>query len=619
MLECGYKLVSSAAHAASEAQVPAELVAPRGWATSLEELKHLVDWQASLGVNLFCPSAFEYTIAPRSAPSQFIQATYWPHYRILSDYAARLGCVLSQGSHSAQAAILCPVDEPGPQATSGRVHFSVELLCECLYLYCSALLRMHVDFDILGEDLIGGGFVSDQRLLLAGEGYELLILPPMQAVRYDTAVRIREFWEDGGKVVASPPLPCREAEGTRHREVKKMFEDMFGECRSNTDEPVPRDNVLLPAADAPADLIAGLTDGVSRLIKSEVSVRMGGEECGDITFLHRTTSREEVFFFSNNADGPREAQISIRCVGAPHMLNPETGNVTALPNCTQKGNRTILLHRFERHGSLLVMFNDEPALAVAQPLIEEGQEIPLSDEWEFVPRHGNSLTIHDWRLEMPIHGVSEQVCTASFEASFRPNDLMLVLEDCREEHAMLCVRVNGKPACEVAGRTPDGGFRCFNIAPLAVIGVNTVEIVSDMHCFPTETAKPRIVGAFSLDETGNVLCPPRDRIRTGSWTEQGYPFYSGAAVYAQTVTIPQFLRSQKVVIETERPADMVEFAVNSQSAGVRAWAPFQVDITRLVQPGENRIEITVTNSAANALLSDARPSGLLGATRIIVS
>ncbi len=66
---------------------------------------------ACLGVNFFCPDAFDYSLSGLQANqprSQFYQATYWRDYKHFADYAARLSYVLSQGKHKPQAALLRP-------------------------------------------------------------------------------------------------------------------------------------------------------------------------------------------------------------------------------------------------------------------------------------------------------------------------------------------------------------------------------------------------------------------------------------------------------------------------------------------------------------------------------
>ena len=41
--------------------------------------------------------------------------------------------------------------------------------------------------------------------------------------------------------------------------------------------------------------------------------------------------------------------------------------------------------------------------------------------------------------------------------------------------------------------------------------------------------------------------------------------------------------------------------VNGKRAGVRGWAPYEVDITRWVKPGRNRVEVEVCGSPRNLL------------------
>ncbi len=643
LLGCRYKLISSVAHTAGRTRALADLLASRGWATSLEQLKRTADWQASLGINLFCPNAFRYAAAGQRKAcvpsSQFYQATWWPHYRLFADYAARLGYMLSQGKHRAQVAILCPTNELPSDRSRGHQRPAAEQAYQCLHLYCNCLLQEHIDYDILSEESVIRTASIDQRLVLQGEHYELLILPPMTAIGHETAVKIREFCQDGGKLIGSALLPVEDSGGTRHEGVRQLFSDVFGKDPQDLQHGSEawrtatfnlEGNALLLQGDQPSDLVVALSANIRTLIRPEVSIRRGGTECHDVTFLHCAVGDEDVFFFSNHAGQPREAQISIRCNGAPHMLNPETGEITALPNCTQKGSRTVLLHRFERFGSLLLAFNDEPALAVARPLVEDGLDIILAEEWEFEPQQGNSLILHDWTLDIPGHGTDKHVYTASFACTFKPADLVLVLE----EHAKpetkrgianvdLSVFVNGKQAPKTTKHVANAGFQSFEIGPLVTRGQNGIRVEAThtggaIH-IPPAPAGPRLVGSFSLGQAREELQPPRSRIRSGSWTEQGYPYYSGTCLYRQTVEIPPFLRGQRVVIRADQPGDLVEFVVNGASAGVRAWAPYQVDITALVEPGPNLVEIKVTNSLANALFSEARPSGLLAGARIIIS
>jgi hypothetical protein len=63
--------------------------------------------------------------------------------------------------------------------------------------------------------------------------------------------------------------------------------------------------------------------------------------------------------------------------------------------------------------------------------------------------------------------------------------------------------------------------------------------------------------------------------------------------------------------------DVLEVLVNGQSAGVRLWTPYQVEITNLLKSGENTLELRIANTLVNLLEAVERPSGLSGAPKLV--
>ncbi len=642
----GQKLVSSTAHLVCAPRVLSETFGCCGWTLSMEHMKWIVDWQMSLGINFLCPHAFYYSMAgvrkTDAPPSQFYQATYWPHYKLFADYTARLSYALSQGRHKAQIALLYPIKGFHSEWTPGRQGPIESLIADYFDVYCAYLLKEHIDYDILTEEAIQSATSVDQRLIISGEEYELVIMPPTTALAYDTALKLKEFVEDGGKVMATMLLPTEDANNKKHLEIRELFTQLFGK------DPVQlRENILsgitpsLPMLtkkvegafffEAPnsTDLIPRLRDLVSNAIKPEVSIRKGNSECHDITYLHRTLDGEELFFFSNNCAEPREVEISIRCDGSPHILDLETGHAVALPGCIQRGSRTIFVHRFERYGSLLVYFGNEPALLVGrQTTAIERQKIHLGKEWTFRLEGPNSLTLRDWNLNI----ITQQekliyTYTTWFETEFLPDELMLVLDDMPEvatysgcAGSSCRVFVNDRECEEKQTWIIDPGFQYMNIRDLIKIGMNQLKIIIDHGGWSGDPqlmlAEPRLMGAFCVNAGSNKLLPLKATIQTGSWADQGYPYFSGTGVYCQTVEIPEFGKNQHITLRVEEPADMVEVVVNGARAGVRPWPPFELEITHLVKPGANTIELRITNSLVNLLQSEPRPSGLLGGATI---
>lgn len=127
-----------------------------------------------------------------------------------------------------------------------------------------------------------------------------------------------------------------------------------------------------------------------------------------------------------------------------------------------------------------------------------------------------------------------------------------------------------------------------------------------------------------------------------SWTEQADPgikYFSGTAEYENTVKLPALLKGERYMIDLGDVKNIAEVIINGKNRGIVWKKPFRVDITEAVKPGNNTIQIKVTNLWVNRLIGDAQPgvtnkitfttmpfyrtnspllpSGLLGSVRIM--
>jgi len=57
--------------------------------------------------------------------------------------------------------------------------------------------------------------------------------------------------------------------------------------------------------------------------------------------------------------------------------------------------------------------------------------------------------------------------------------------------------------------------------------------------------------------------------------------------------------------------NVAEVRVNGKDAGTHLLRPYRADITSLLQPGENDLEIAVTNLLANQLPGEGRKLGVI--------
>ena len=98
----------------------------------------------------------------------------------------------------------------------------------------------------------------------------------------------------------------------------------------------------------------------------------------------------------------------------------------------------------------------------------------------------------------------------------------------------------------------------------------------------------KLLGSFALagdDERGHrIVARPAGPARPASWTDQGYPYYSGRGVYRTTFEVPAELAGRRLRLEVPMRDDVLEVEVNGQVAGVRLWDPYEVEVTGLLRP-----------------------------------
>jgi hypothetical protein len=126
------------------------------------------------------------------------------------------------------------------------------------------------------------------------------------------------------------------------------------------------------------------------------------------------------------------------------------------------------------------------------------------------------------------------------------------------------------------------------------------------------------------------------------WTlsdNENIRYYSGTAVYKKLVNLKAVSSNQKVFLNLGTLTAMAKVKVNGKEVGGVWTAPWQVDISMAVKPGDNDLEISVVNNWMNRLIGDQKlpetdrptwspiipykadsplqPSGLFGPVRIL--
>jgi hypothetical protein len=97
--------------------------------------------------------------------------------------------------------------------------------------------------------------------------------------------------------------------------------------------------------------------------------------------------------------------------------------------------------------------------------------------------------------------------------------------------------------------------------------------------------------------------------RLQSWTENADPgvkYFSGTAIYTRDFDLPADLpgSGRELWLDLGVVKNLAEVSLNGKSLGILWKPPFQVNVTAVIRPGPNTLEIKVTNLWPNRLIGD---------------
>lgn len=235
------KMMTSLARQLDRDRVLVECFHSVGWSMTLQDAKWMIDRLAALGVNMFNFHAFYYTadgLTKHDAPpSQFVQNPYWPHFRQLADYTARLSVLMSEGRMLTDLAIVHPTATIWAHMGNPFHEFRYcgEDQAEARHLQqfkddwhsiCKMLTWEQRDYDHLDTEVLHEAEVDSGRIRIGKANYGVLVIPPISCLEAEAWDAIRRFVESGGTVVAIGSLPYQiiDERTSIEEEVREWFD-----------------------------------------------------------------------------------------------------------------------------------------------------------------------------------------------------------------------------------------------------------------------------------------------------------------------------------------------------------------------------------------------------------
>jgi hypothetical protein len=98
--------------------------------------------------------------------------------------------------------------------------------------------------------------------------------------------------------------------------------------------------------------------------------------------------------------------------------------------------------------------------------------------------------------------------------------------------------------------------------------------------------------------------------RLASLSESADPairYFSGIATYRKTFRVDAISAGRKTLLDLGAIGDIAEVSVNGAPLGTAWQAPYRVDVSKALRPGENQVEVRVADLWVNRLIGDKQP------------
>ena len=617
--------VASVAAQLGKQRVLSEMYGCTGWDWPLEGHKFIGDWHYACGVNFRCHHLTHYSLAglaKRDYPASiFLHSPWWPYYRVVEDYFARLTAALTPGQPVRDVLMIHPVE-----SAWGLVHQDQEpspllqQIDDAFQQIIRDLTGEHYDFDLGDESLlVRHGSVSKGGELVVGKmNYRLVVVPPCITLRKSTLALLEEFAAAGGALVFVGRTPD-------HIDAKPC-------------------TVALPDGAHRVEEVGQLPAALEALLARRVSIRgEAGEARGVWAMLKRVDGGQMLFAQSQDRDRPRRVRVSVAGEAPVVLWDAVSGTRYQLPHTSAEGRVEFEL-TMQPTGSALLSLGlaVSDAVMLPDPVVTDSRDLPGPYDVELTEPNTFPLDYcrytlgdDDWSEPLPSLAAEARIrahfqlparmgyicqpwylyksglidtaprgrcrLERSFHVTVLPARCLLAVERPQD----FAITVNGQPIGEPSGWWVDEDIHTIDITPLLREGENTVVQECDYRA-DMELESLYLVGQFgvapregSARQPGEMtlVAPPRE-LHCGSWGGQGLDFYGAAVRYRLRIDKPDEGRVRLALPEVSCTAAAIH--VGGQTFPL-PWAPFEADITDALDDGANEVIVEVIGGRKNIL------------------
>lgn len=209
------KQVSSVAMQLNKKRILTESFGCCGWDITPAELKQILGYQYVNGVNMLCHHLIPYSERGNRKydyPAHYSDVNPWVKdgFKEFNDYFTKLGYLLGEGKQNVKVALLHPIRSTYFDYKRGleREDFGIGELENKLHQLCDSLSENNIEYHFIDETLMSKyGFVEGDKIGCGACSYDYLILPYVLTMDKNTEMHLRQYCENGGKVLIMGDKP----------------------------------------------------------------------------------------------------------------------------------------------------------------------------------------------------------------------------------------------------------------------------------------------------------------------------------------------------------------------------------------------------------------------------
>jgi hypothetical protein len=410
--------------------------------------------------------------------------------------------------------------------------------------------------------------IVDGKLTLPdGLTYKVLVLPAntTKTMTPELAKELHDLVRDGMTLVVNGPKPTQSPSLKDYPAADGQVAGLTGEIWGNMDG----------TASTEHDLGAGHVywgvplEQVLAKLHAPADFEVSGSKQGEVHYIHKHTDGADIYFVANRAQRGENLVCTFNVAGKePELWDANSGMHGPAKVYDEVGGRTRVMLQLPPSGSTFVIFR-HPAGAHLK-WISQGEEV-----------------IAETALFIKVE-VERAPATPYVRLATAPLPLPAEEEP---------------PVVEIAGGPGNQPIAWASGKYTLRDDAEQQKTVDVSLPAPTEIAGPWQV-AFQAHRGAPAEATFDKLISWPDSSDKGIKYFSGTATYTNHFAAPTLGANQRLFLDLGRVQVIAKVAINGKEVGTLWKLPFRLDVTDAVKPGDNQLEVKVTNLWPNRLIGD---------------